>query len=73
MRLTIHCCKDCIAPKRHQGCHATCQEYIKEKAQLEKDKDKFKADMKKVPSFSAYDFDEIAFSGSKRYKKRVKN
>lgn len=25
------CCKDCVAPKRHVGCHADCQEYIDEK------------------------------------------
>lgn len=27
----ITCCKDCVAPKRHVGCHADCQEYIDEK------------------------------------------
>lgn len=27
----ITCCKDCVAPKRHVGCHAECQEYIDEK------------------------------------------
>nr|DAI61187.1 MAG TPA: hypothetical protein [Caudoviricetes sp.] len=27
----IKCCKDCIAPKRHAGCHATCAEYLSEK------------------------------------------
>lgn len=21
-------CKDCVAPKRHPGCHGACQEYI---------------------------------------------
>lgn len=21
-------CKDCVAPKRHPGCHARCNEYI---------------------------------------------
>ena len=20
-------CKDCVAPKRHSGCHSTCKEY----------------------------------------------
>lgn len=28
----ITCCNDCIAPKRHPGCHASCPEYIAEKA-----------------------------------------
>lgn len=27
----ITCCKDCVAPKRHVGCHTYCQEYIDEK------------------------------------------
>lgn len=25
-------CRNCIAPKRHIGCHGTCEEYIKAKA-----------------------------------------
>ena len=29
------CCKGCVAPKRHVGCHATCPEYVKENAQNE--------------------------------------
>lgn len=28
----ITCCKDCVAPKRHIGCHSTCKDYISEKA-----------------------------------------
>lgn len=28
----IWCCKECVAPKRHPGCHDRCPEYIKEKA-----------------------------------------
>lgn len=32
---TIRCCKDCIPPKRKVGCHAYCEEYIKEKAVLD--------------------------------------
>lgn len=29
--MSIKCCKDCVAPKRHIGCHATCAEYLSEK------------------------------------------
>lgn len=29
--MIIKCCKECVAPKRHPGCHDRCQEYIKEK------------------------------------------
>lgn len=28
----IWCCKDCVAPKRHPGCHDRCPEYIEQKA-----------------------------------------
>lgn len=28
-------CKNCVAPKRHPGCHGTCQEYQTEKAKYE--------------------------------------
>ena len=33
MRRHIECCKDC--PKRHSGCHASCEDYLREKAELE--------------------------------------
>jgi hypothetical protein len=28
-------CKDCVAPKRHLGCHAHCPDYIEEKKENE--------------------------------------
>lgn len=28
----IRCCKNCVQPKRHPGCHSNCPEYLKEKA-----------------------------------------
>lgn len=36
--MKIKCCKDCIAPKRHPGCHDVCPEYIHEKALWEEEK-----------------------------------
>ena len=32
----ITCCKDCVAPKRHPGCHDYCKEYLKEKEEHER-------------------------------------
>jgi len=32
-------CKNCVAPKRHPGCHDTCKEYQSEKAKLEAKKE----------------------------------
>lgn len=28
-------CHKCVAPKRHDGCHATCEDYDREKAEYE--------------------------------------
>ena len=36
--MAIHSCKDCVAPKRHPGCHDRCPEYLAEKEQYEKRK-----------------------------------
>ncbi len=31
----IKCCKSCVAPKRHPGCHGHCPEYRAERAVYE--------------------------------------
>ncbi len=36
--MAINCCRYCVAPKRHPGCHDHCPEYIKEKAQHDAEK-----------------------------------
>lgn len=66
--MAIRCCKDCTPPKRYPGCHAKCEQYLKEKEEYEKQKAIAKAN--KPVSLSAYDFDEIAYAGCKRYKPR---
>lgn len=38
MRATFSCCFNCVPPKRHAGCHATCNEYISAKATHAKQK-----------------------------------
>ena len=35
MRNTIQCCKHCVAPRRHIGCHGHCDEYITERKELD--------------------------------------
>ena len=36
--MAIKCCKGCVAPKRHPGCHGHCPEYKKEKVEHEERK-----------------------------------
>ena len=70
MAIGIHCCKDCVPPKRHSGCHATCKEYKDAKAQYEKDKKKIKADMERIPYLTNYDFNKIDYVACKHHKRR---
>ena len=39
MSSLFECCHKCVAPKRHAGCHITCQEYLDAKAEHEKNKE----------------------------------
>lgn len=39
--MKIKCCKDCVAPKRHPGCHGVCPEYLYEKALWEEERKSF--------------------------------
>lgn len=33
--MSIKCCNGCVPPKRNPYCHATCEDYIREKAEHE--------------------------------------
>jgi hypothetical protein len=44
--MAIKCCKDCVAPKRHLGCHGSCAEYIAEKAEYDRLKEIYEKDRK---------------------------
>lgn len=66
----IECCKDCVAPKRHLGCHSTCKEYKEEKARWEETKEKIRANKAEAPKINSYDFNEISYAGCKRHKCR---
>lgn len=71
--MAIKCCKDCVPPKRHSGCHSKCEQYLKEKEQWEKDKISMKANLAKTPNVTPYDFEEIAYVGCKRHKRPKRN
>ena len=46
VNMPIKCCKDCVAPKRHPGCHGSCDAYIAEKAEYERLKAVYEKDRK---------------------------
>lgn len=69
--MAITCCKNCVPPQRHPGCHGTCKQYLKEKAEYEKQKEYAKAH--KTVMLTNYDFDEIAYVSSKRHKRRSRD
>ena len=36
MGVIINCCRYCVAPKRHPGCHDSCPDYTAQKAEHER-------------------------------------
>ena len=48
----MKCCKHCVPPKRHPGCHDHCPEYAEERAVY--NEKKAAADKKKAVAHSIY-------------------
>lgn len=65
--MNFECCKGCVPPKRHVGCHSECEEYLKDKEELKKRKEQIK--MNESISLSNYDFNKIGYSNARRYRK----
>lgn len=65
-------CKDCVPPKRHVGCHATCEEYKQDKLKWEEKKKRIKENRKKTPDGSYYEQNKIAYADRMLYKKTKK-
>ncbi len=65
--MPIKCCKDCIPSIRHVGCHAKCEQYLKEKAEhaiyVQKERES------KYPIPTVYDYNEIEYVSCKRHKR----
>lgn len=53
----IHCCRDC--PDRHIGCHATCESYIRQKAEYEENKNRIRKIKEKESQFRMLRNDQI--------------
>lgn len=64
----ITCCKDCVPPKRHPGCHGSCPEYIAERAELDKQKEE---DWKNS-TVKRYEDSGLYIARTKRAKRQIK-
>lgn len=42
----IYSCRNCVPPKRHPGCHAVCEAYLKEKETCDKARDQRRHDQR---------------------------
>lgn len=66
---TIDCCNDCVPPKRHVGCHGTCEEYLDQKKRWEEDKKKIKENNSKNQRIMSCDFEKVTYANFKSRKK----
>lgn len=69
----IRCCKGCVPPKRHIGCHSTCPEYSEEREEFDKTKEQIRIGRLETPKITTYDYDEIELSRFKRHKRRFRH
>ena len=71
--MKIKCCKDCVAPKRHPGCHGVCPEYLYEKALWEEEKKVIREEEKKVIREEHRRFSELYEQRSEGVRKALKH
>lgn len=67
-KVKIRCCIDCVPPKRHVGCHSTCEEYLKEKAEWDAVKEEERKNRMVDYTITNYDIKKM----DKWRKKKVK-
>ena len=65
--MAIDCCKNCVPPKRHLGCHSKCKEYAEEKEEWDKKKEWERKN--RPPKITNYDFEEINYAHCKTHKR----
>jgi hypothetical protein len=65
-----YCCYGCVPPKREPGCHSTCPEYRKQKA--EHDALKAKADEQRRINGSIYYSRGVKVEKALRYRRNKK-
>lgn len=64
----IKCCKGCVPPERHEGCHSTCEKYQKEK----KAHDEYKAKVSKGKAEQFAGISEQVLTHTTRRGRKVK-
>ena len=55
----IRCCRYCTPPERHLGCHATCEEYLREKKKYDHDKREISNKKKIAHDMNTYEIDRF--------------
>lgn len=69
----IDCCKGCIPPKRHPGCHSTCEEYLRQHKKHNQEREE-RYQMRKIDwDFEDYVVKDCAKNRTKRKVKFRKN
>ena len=66
----ITCCKGCVAPKRHPGCHSSCPEYLAQKAEY--DRLKAENDRKKSIDANIYNSRYEKIDKARKNRRRLK-
>lgn len=64
----IKCCRYCVPPKRHPGCHSKCPDYLKERAEY--DQKKAMIDAKRKEDFVMSKSDYIATLQASKMRKK---
>ena len=66
--MPIKCCRYCVPPERHPGCHGNCKKYLDEKEEWEREKE---AERKKRKCrHDIIDIHDTMFSKRRRKKKK---
>jgi hypothetical protein len=68
--MTIFSCKGCVPPKRFPGCHGSCPDYIREKAEY--NARKAEADKKKATQDGLTEQSLRGVARSAKYRKHMK-
>lgn len=50
----ISCCRDCVPPQRHMGCHGTCERYRREKTEYEAEVERIKREQAAARDINEY-------------------